>query len=90
MHSLDNSVALVVDNPELYHRIATGFNSKASVRFVILLWGDKSSLNSHSHIMEGIPAYTYKEIIDIGHEHRMLLVDLHDARKLNLPLKSCF
>ncbi|XP_023748703.1 probable acyl-activating enzyme 16, chloroplastic isoform X1 [Lactuca sativa] len=90
IYTHSESVALVVDNPELYHRIATGFNSKASVRFVILLWGDKSSLNSHSHIMEGIPAYTYKEIIDIGHEHRMLLVDLHDAREEYVyePIKS--
>ncbi|XP_023748723.2 probable acyl-activating enzyme 16, chloroplastic [Lactuca sativa] len=90
IYTHSESVALVVDNPELYHRIATGFNSKASVRFVILLWGDKSSLNSHSHIMEGIPAYTYKEIIDIGHEHRMLLVDSHDAREKYVyePIKS--
>ncbi|XP_023748642.1 probable acyl-activating enzyme 16, chloroplastic [Lactuca sativa] len=88
IYTHSESVALVVDNPELYDRIATGFNSKASVRFVILLWGDKSSLNSH--LMEGIPAYTYKEIIDIGNEHRMLLVDSHDAREKYVyePIKS--
>ena len=68
-----------MDNPELYHRIATGFNSKASVRFVILLWGDKSSLSSH--MMEGIPVYSYKEIIDLGLENRTALVDSHDTRK---------
>ncbi|CAH1441423.1 unnamed protein product [Lactuca virosa] len=88
IYTHSESVALVVDNPELYHRIATGFNSKASVRFVILLWGDKSSLSSH--MMEGIPAYTYKAIIDIGHEHRMLLVDSHDAceKYVYEPIKS--
>lgn len=76
-----NSVALAVDNPELYQRIAGAFNSEASVRFVILLWGEKSSISSH--LMEGIPAYSYKEIMDMGREHRAFLVGSHDIRKSN-------
>ncbi|GKD21893.1 probable acyl-activating enzyme 16, chloroplastic [Tanacetum coccineum] len=51
----------------------------ASVRFAILLWGEKSSISSHT--MEEIPAYSYKEIIDTGHEHRANLADSHDARE---------
>nr|GEW88760.1 probable acyl-activating enzyme 16, chloroplastic [Tanacetum cinerariifolium] len=54
------------------------FTSKASVRFVILLWVEKSSISSHT--MEKNPAYSYKEIIDTGHEHRAVLADSHDAR----------
>ncbi|PWA98790.1 AMP-binding, conserved site-containing protein [Artemisia annua] len=82
------SVALVVDNPELYQRIADSFKSKASVRFVILLWGEKSSISSHT--MEEIPVYSYKEIIDTGHEHREILADSHDAREKYVyePIKS--
>ncbi|GKA28488.1 pentatricopeptide repeat-containing protein [Tanacetum coccineum] len=30
--------------------------------------------------MEEIPAYSYKQIIDTGHEHRAVLADSHDAR----------
>lgn len=88
IYNHSESVALAVDNPELYHRIAEAFNSKASVRFVILLWGEKSSLVSN--MMEGIPAYSYKEIIDMGHEHRAVLVDSHDAREKYVyePIKS--
>lgn len=88
IYNHSESVALAVDNPELYHRIAEAFNSKASVRFVILLWGEKSSLVSN--MMEGIPAYSYKEIIDMGHEHRAVLVDSHDAREkyVSEPIKS--
>ncbi|GJT13330.1 pentatricopeptide repeat-containing protein [Tanacetum coccineum] len=83
-----DSVALVVDNPELYHRIAESFKSKASVRFVILLWGEKSSISSHT--MEEIPAFSYKEIIDTRHQHRAVLADSHDAREKYVfePIKS--
>lgn len=88
IYTHSESVALAVDNPELYHRIATGFNSKASVRFIILLWGDKSSLSSH--MMEGIPVYSYNEIIDLGRENRAILTDSHDAceKYVYEPIKS--
>lgn len=79
LHSFHNSVALAVDNSELYHRIAKAFNSEASLRFVILLWGEKSSIGSQ--MLDGIPTYSYKEIIDMGHQHRAVMVDSHDARK---------
>ncbi|KAL8204643.1 hypothetical protein R6Q57_010266 [Mikania cordata] len=88
IYNHSESVALVVDNPELYHRMADDFNSKASIRFIILLWGEKSFISSHA--MEGIPAYTYKEIIDMGHENRALFVDSHDAHEKYVyePIKS--
>nr|GFC04799.1 probable acyl-activating enzyme 16, chloroplastic [Tanacetum cinerariifolium] len=67
---------------------AESFKFKASVRFVILLWGEKSSISSYT--MDEIPAYSYKEIIDMGHEHRAVLVDSHDARENYVfePIKS--
>ncbi|XP_076916654.1 putative acyl-activating enzyme 16, chloroplastic [Bidens hawaiensis] len=88
IYNHSESVALAVDNPELYHRMADAFNSKASVRFVILLWGEKSSISNH--VKEGIPGYTYKEIIDMGHEKRAGFVDSHDAHEKYVyePIKS--
>ncbi|XP_059650964.1 probable acyl-activating enzyme 16, chloroplastic isoform X2 [Cornus florida] len=72
-------VALAVDNPELFNRIAETFCSRAAVRFVILLWGEKSCLGSKE--MEGFPVYNFKEIIDLGCKSRMVLLDSHGARK---------
>ncbi|KAM0052913.1 putative long-chain-fatty-acid--[acyl-carrier-protein] ligase [Helianthus debilis subsp. tardiflorus] len=79
IYNHSESVALAVDNPELYHRMADAFNSKASVKFVILLWGENSSISSH--VKEGIPAYTYEEIIDMGRGKRASFADSHDAHE---------
>ncbi|KAI7752166.1 hypothetical protein M8C21_022758 [Ambrosia artemisiifolia] len=88
IYNHSESVALAVDNPELYLRMADAFNSKASVKFVILLWGEKSSISSQ--VKEGIPAYTYKEIIDIGRGSRASFADSHDAQEQYVyePIKS--
>lgn len=61
------SVALVVDSPEFFNRIAETFTSKASLRFLIFLWGEKSSLAKQG--MQ-IPVYTYTEIKNLGQERR--------------------
>ncbi|CAA7027991.1 unnamed protein product [Microthlaspi erraticum] len=61
------SVALVVDNPEFFNRIAETFTSKASLRFLILLWGEKPSLATQGI---QIPVYTYTEIKNLGQERR--------------------
>lgn len=73
------SVALAIDNPEMYNRIADTFGSHAAVRFAILLWGEKSSLGREA--VQGYPVYTYKEIIELGHKSRVDLFDSEDASK---------
>lgn len=73
------SVALAVDNPELFNRIVETFCSKAAPRFVILLWGEKSHLAINR--MEGIPIFSYKEIIDLGQESCKAFSDSDDARQ---------
>ncbi|KAG5531415.1 hypothetical protein RHGRI_026139 [Rhododendron griersonianum] len=79
-HKLDIVfVALVVDNPEFFNRIAETLCSQAAVRFVILVWGDKSCCTCE--VLEGLPVYNYKDIIALGHESRMCLLDSHDARQ---------
>ncbi|KAJ6965377.1 acyl-activating enzyme 16 [Populus alba x Populus x berolinensis] len=79
IYNHSESVALAVDNPELFNRIAETFFSKAAPRFVILLWGENSSLTIN--VMEGIPIFNYKEIIDLGRESRKAFFDSGDARQ---------
>ncbi|KAG7995373.1 hypothetical protein I3843_01G105900 [Carya illinoinensis] len=79
IYNHSESVALVVDGPEMFDRIAETFCSKAAVRFVILLWGEKSSMAYKG--VEGLPFFTYKEIIDLGQENRRSLFDSHAARQ---------
>lgn len=70
-------MALAVDSPELFNQIEETFCSQASMRFIILLWGKKSSLGSA--LTEKIPVFTYMEIIDLGKESRRALLDDPDA-----------
>lgn len=63
----------------MFNRIAETFCSKAAMRFVILLWGEKSSMACKG--VEGLPFFTYKEIIDLGQENRRSLFDSHAASK---------
>lgn len=70
----------------MYNRIADTFGSHTAVRFVILLWGEKSSLVKTRH---GYPVYTYKEIIELGHKSRVDLLDSEDASK-TFTVRICF
>ncbi|KAL7145300.1 hypothetical protein ABFS83_07G072000 [Erythranthe nasuta] len=80
IYNHSESVALVVDNPEMYNRIVETFQSRATVRFVVLLWGEKSSIPNDESATD-IPIYSYEEIINFGHENRALLLRSEDARK---------
>ncbi|KAG6431469.1 hypothetical protein SASPL_109548 [Salvia splendens] len=71
-------VALVVDTPELYKRISEAFRSRATVRFIILLWGEKTNIISEA--APEVPIYTYQEIIDMGCQSREALRHSGDAR----------
>ncbi|GMP78130.1 hypothetical protein CsSME_00034173 [Camellia sinensis var. sinensis] len=79
IYNHSESVALAVDNPEFFNRIAETFCSQAATKFVILLWGEKSNLISK--VLEGLSVYNYKEIIDLGCESRMRLLESRDARQ---------
>ncbi|KAL0451982.1 UNVERIFIED_CONTAM: putative acyl-activating enzyme 16, chloroplastic [Sesamum latifolium] len=79
IYNHSESCGLVVDDPEMLNRISETFYSRAAVRFVILLWGEKSSIKDEAAVE--IPIYSYKEIIDLGHESREALRHSQDARK---------
>ncbi|KAJ8774334.1 hypothetical protein K2173_011583 [Erythroxylum novogranatense] len=78
IYNHSESVALAVDNAELFNRIGEIFCSNATLRFVVLLWGDKSCLTIDK---KEIPVFTYEEIIELGQESRSALLDSGDARR---------
>jgi len=65
------SVALVVDNPEMFNRVANTFYSNTSMRFIILLWGEKSELVGQEN--KHMPVFTFQEVIDLGRDNRRAL-----------------
>lgn len=72
----------MVDSPQFFNRLAESFIPRVDVRFVVLLWGEKSSLNSKS--IKDIPLYDYREIIKLGQESRDAL--LQSCKEGNNPL----
>ena len=76
------SVALIVDNPQLFNRIADMFIAKATMKLVVLLWGEKSELNGE--VSDKFPIFNYQEIIEMGRHNRKLLTDSHDASKAGI------
>lgn len=55
----------------MYNRLTETFGSRATIKFVVLLWGEKSSITSE---VEGLPIYSYREIVDLGHERLTALL----------------
>ncbi|AES71951.2 putative long-chain-fatty-acid--[acyl-carrier-protein] ligase [Medicago truncatula] len=78
IYNHSESIALAVDNPEMFNRIAKAFDLKASMRFVILLWGEKSCLVNEGS--KEVPIFTFTEIMHLGRGSRRLF-ESHDARK---------
>ncbi|XP_012571843.1 probable acyl-activating enzyme 16, chloroplastic isoform X2 [Cicer arietinum] len=79
IYNHSESVALAVDNPEMFNRIAKPFYLKSSIRFIILLWGEKSCLVSEGN--KEVPIFTFMEVIHLGRECRKALFECHDARQ---------
>ncbi|XP_048496022.1 probable acyl-activating enzyme 16, chloroplastic isoform X3 [Beta vulgaris subsp. vulgaris] len=80
IYNHSESVALLVDNPALFNRMADLFVGQASTKFVILLWGEKSDLSEA--VSDRLSVFNYSEIIAMGKESRKHLSDSYDARKL--------
>ncbi|OMP09474.1 AMP-dependent synthetase/ligase [Corchorus olitorius] len=77
IYNHSDSVGLVVDNPEFFNRLAGTFQSKAKMRFVVLLWGEKSCLSNGE--TESVPIFSFKEILELGRESRVARTDSHNA-----------
>ncbi|KAK9159852.1 hypothetical protein Syun_006193 [Stephania yunnanensis] len=79
IYNHSESVALIVDNPDSFKKISATFISKAVIRFAVLLWGEKSSLDSAG--TENTAIFDYREIIDLGRDSRRALSDSHEKDK---------
>lgn len=75
------SVGLVIDNPEFFNRLAGKFCSNATMRFIVLLWGEKSCLANNETL--GVPVFSYKEMVKLGRENRAALINSIDASKFD-------
>uniref|UniRef100_A0A0C9RPP6 TSA: Wollemia nobilis Ref_Wollemi_Transcript_28705_2682 transcribed RNA sequence n=1 Tax=Wollemia nobilis TaxID=56998 RepID=A0A0C9RPP6_9CONI len=76
IYNHSDSVGLVVDNPDLFNKLVPKFNSSMTLKFVLLLWGEKSRVDSN--IGEKVPLYDYDEFTHLGHESREGLLALSD------------
>ncbi|XP_039017801.1 probable acyl-activating enzyme 16, chloroplastic [Hibiscus syriacus] len=79
IYNHSESVGIVIDNPDFFNHLAGKFCSKAALRFIVLLWGEKSCLASNE--AQGLPIFSYKEIIELGRESRAAHINSHDARQ---------
>lgn len=61
----------------MFNRIAKQFYLKASMRFIVLLWGEKSRLVSEGN--KEVPVFTFMEVVHLGQESRRALFDSLDA-----------
>ncbi|RCV39963.1 hypothetical protein SETIT_9G013500v2 [Setaria italica] len=71
IYTHSESIALVVDSPQFFNRLAESFIPRINPRFIMLLWGDKSSIDSQA--VKDIPLYSYKDITELGRESRNAL-----------------
>ncbi|XP_066364720.1 probable acyl-activating enzyme 16, chloroplastic [Miscanthus floridulus] len=71
IYTHSESIALVVDSPQFFNRLAESFISRINTRFIVLLWGDKSCIDSQA--VKDIPLYGYKDITELGRESRNAL-----------------
>ncbi|WJX47136.1 Long-chain-fatty-acid--[acyl-carrier-protein] ligase AEE15, chloroplastic [Trifolium repens] len=79
IYNHSESVALAVDGPEMFNRISKTFYSKTSMKFIILLWGEKSSLSLTAEENKEVQVFSFTEVIDLGRESRSALSDSHEA-----------
>ncbi|RLN43329.1 putative acyl-activating enzyme 16, chloroplastic [Panicum miliaceum] len=80
IYTHSESIALVVDSPQFFNRLAESFISRINARFIVLLWGDKSCINSKA--VKDIPLYDYKDMTKLGWESRnALLLSGHQGQQ---------
>ncbi|KNA21989.1 hypothetical protein SOVF_038250, partial [Spinacia oleracea] len=80
IYNHSESVALLVDNPQLFNRMTDLFVTQATTKFVVLLWGEKSDLNAGES--DKLSVFNYSDIIAMGKESRKRLAESYDARDL--------
>ncbi|XP_039825391.1 probable acyl-activating enzyme 16, chloroplastic isoform X1 [Panicum virgatum] len=80
IYTHSESIAVVVDSPQFFNRLAESFISRINARFIVLLWGDKSCIDSKA--VKDIPLYDYKDMTKLGRESRnTLLLSGHQGQQ---------
>ncbi|KAH9609946.1 hypothetical protein KSS87_022953 [Heliosperma pusillum] len=79
IYTHSESVALIVDGPEMFNGMADLFIAQTTMKFIILLWGDKSVLESG--VSDKLHVLNFSEIIGIGRESQKLLVTSPDTKE---------
>jgi long-chain acyl-CoA synthetase len=72
------SVALVVDNPEIYNKMSPRLKGYDKLKFVIVLWPSKNTVaddisNNDNNSSTHLPIYTYDEMLLSGRTSRQAL-----------------
>jgi hypothetical protein len=72
------SVALVVDNPEIYNKMSPRLKGNDKLKFVIVLWPSKNTVaddisNNDNNSSTHLPIYTYDEMLLSGRTSRQAL-----------------
>lgn len=71
IYSHSDSVALVIDNAELFKKLAPMLRESAKVKFVVLLWGDKQSIvSTNGSFLKDTPIHTFDEFVELGEGSR--------------------
>lgn len=81
------SVALVVDSPEVYNRLASSLMPNPNLKFIVVLWGDTSSLDdafSDDARDRRVPIYTYDDLLKSGQVSRQALAAANNSGELLL------
>lgn len=77
IYSHSDSVAIIIDNEDLYNKLLPALNASSTVKFVVVLWGEKASLLKES-TGAIFPVYTYEEFLDTGYQARNRFLALND------------
>lgn len=67
-----DSVALVVENLQLYNKIAARLKGNNVIKFVIVLWASKDNLED-SKVQADYPIYSFEELVASGKNCRQAL-----------------
>jgi long-chain acyl-CoA synthetase len=67
-----DSVALVVENLQLYNKIAARLKGNDVIKFVIVLWASKDNLED-SKVQADYPIYSFEELVASGKTSRQAL-----------------
>ena len=68
---MECSVALVIDNAEMFKKLAPKLREEANVKFVVLLWDEKSSVvSTNGSFLKDTPIHTFNEFVELGRGSR--------------------